>query len=72
MALFDLNNHVAIVTGANHGIGAATARVLTDCGLHHFLDSIAVIAAALPGQTDILFDERRGERPTSFRYDGCR
>ncbi|MYA49680.1 MAG: SDR family oxidoreductase [Chloroflexi bacterium] len=32
MALFDLTNHVAIVTGANHGIGAATARVLSECG----------------------------------------
>ena len=27
-----LNGHVAIVTGANHGIGAATARILADCG----------------------------------------
>ena len=32
MALFDFNNHVAIVTGANHGIGAATARTLSECG----------------------------------------
>ena len=32
MAVFDLTNHVAIVTGANHGIGAATARILSECG----------------------------------------
>ena len=32
MATIDLTNHVAIVTGANHGIGAATARVLSECG----------------------------------------
>lgn len=31
-ARFDLRAHVAIVTGANHGIGAATARVLAECG----------------------------------------
>ena len=29
---FDLQNHVALVTGANHGIGAATARMLAACG----------------------------------------
>ena len=28
----DLRTHVAIVTGANHGIGAATARMLASCG----------------------------------------
>ena len=29
---FDLHGHVALVTGANHGIGAATAIALTGCG----------------------------------------
>src|SRR6188508_987987 len=28
----DLRGHVALVTGANHGIGAATARALASCG----------------------------------------
>jgi 3-oxoacyl-[acyl-carrier protein] reductase len=31
-APFDLSAHVALVTGANHGIGAATARTLSACG----------------------------------------
>lgn len=29
---FDFSNHVALVTGGNHGIGAATARTLAACG----------------------------------------
>lgn len=29
---FDLSGHVALITGANHGIGAAAARLLASCG----------------------------------------
>ncbi len=29
---YDLKGHVAVVTGANHGIGAATAMALAECG----------------------------------------
>ncbi len=32
MSPFNLENRVALVTGGNHGIGAATARVLAECG----------------------------------------
>lgn len=29
---YDLRGHVALITGANHGIGAATAEILSGCG----------------------------------------
>ncbi len=30
---YDLQGHVALITGANHGIGAATAKALAGCGV---------------------------------------
>ena len=29
---YDLSGHVALISGANHGIGAATAKALAGCG----------------------------------------
>jgi len=36
-APFDLSGHIALVTGANHGIGAASARLLARCGANVLL-----------------------------------
>ncbi|MCY4581902.1 MAG: SDR family oxidoreductase [Chloroflexi bacterium] len=49
MALFDLSSHVAIVTGANHGIGAATARVLSECGARVLVTYLRIADVGGPG-----------------------
>lgn len=42
MPFHDLNGHVAIVTGANHGIGAATAKALAECGARVLISYLRV------------------------------
>ena len=49
MAPFDLSGHVALVTGANHGIGAATARRLSGCGARVLIAYFRVEDEADPG-----------------------
>lgn len=34
---YDLSGHVALISGANHGIGAATAKALASCGASVFI-----------------------------------
>lgn len=41
-AVFDLSSHVALVTGANHGIGAATARTLAAAGARVFITYLSL------------------------------
>ncbi len=52
MALFDLTGHVAIVTGANHGIGAATARALSECGARVLVTYLRLADVDGPGMPE--------------------
>ena len=58
VALYDLTNHVAIVTGANHGIGAATARVLAGCGAGVLVTYFRLEDAHEPSLPQAYFRER--------------
>jgi 3-oxoacyl-[acyl-carrier protein] reductase len=48
----DLRGHVALVTGANHGIGAATARALAERGARVLLTYLRLADAPDPGIPD--------------------
>ena len=49
---FDLTGHVAIVTGANHGIGTATARALAECGARVLVTYLRVHGAEDSGRPE--------------------
>ena len=49
MTPFYLSNHVALVTGGNHGIGAATARVLAECGARVLVTYLSLVDEYDPG-----------------------
>ena len=46
---YDLTGHVALVTGANHGIGAATARALGGCGARVLITYLRIEDEPDPG-----------------------
>ncbi len=57
----DLSGHVAIVTGANHGIGAATARQLADCGASVLISYLRLADEPDPGIPDAYRRARASE-----------
>ena len=60
-ATFDLHGHTAIVTGANHGIGAATARVLAHCGAGVFLTYLRREQSPDSGMSDPSIGDRSSD-----------
>jgi 3-oxoacyl-[acyl-carrier protein] reductase len=50
--MHNLRNHVALITGANHGIGAATALTLARCGAHILISYLRITADVDPGIPD--------------------
>jgi 3-oxoacyl-[acyl-carrier protein] reductase len=56
----DLTGHVALVTGANHGIGAATARRLASLGVSVLITFLRVQDPIDPGTPDLIRRNRAG------------
>ncbi len=62
----DLEGRVALVTGANHGIGAATACALARCGAAVLLSYLRLDAARDPGTPAGYGEARAGDATATF------
>jgi 3-oxoacyl-[acyl-carrier protein] reductase len=60
-ACYDLSGHVALVTGANHGIGAATARSLASCGASVVVSYLRLDDEPDPGIPDAYREHRASD-----------
>ena len=61
LATLDLTNHVAIVTGANHGIGAVTASALAKCGASVLVTYLRLSDEDDPGIPEIYRNSRASD-----------
>ena len=66
-ARYDLEGHVALVTGANHGIGAATARVLAACGASVVVSYLRIEDEPDPGIPDAYREHRASDAEEVLR-----
>ena len=58
---YDLSSRVALITGANHGIGAATARTLAACGAHVVISYFRLDDAPDPGIPELYRENRASD-----------
>jgi 3-oxoacyl-[acyl-carrier protein] reductase len=65
----DLRTHVAVVTGANHGIGGAVAETLAGCGASVVLGYLRTDAAPAPANAVVDRIERDGGNATALEAD---
>jgi 3-oxoacyl-[acyl-carrier protein] reductase len=64
VSVADLTGRVALVTGANHGIGAATARLLATCGAAVLVSYLRLRPSDDPGEPEAYGAQRAADGET--------